>query len=257
MAIPHVLILRAPGTNCDREAAFAFEHAGATTERIHINALRENPSPFTRAQILVLPGGFSYGDDISAGKILASQLQHYLADTVHEFRAQGKLILGICNGFQALIKSGILIPPDPDEGPLLTLAHNTSGRFVDRWVQLRVDSQKSPFLKEIETLDVPVAHGEGRIVARKDWILKGLDQTGQIVLRYHDPFGRPARAPWNPNGSQDDIAGLCDASGHVLGLMPHPERNVLPTHHPLWTRRPVRAEGAGLALFRNAVQFFA
>jgi hypothetical protein len=135
MATPRVLILRAPGTNCDGEAAFAFERAGAATERLHVNALRDTPALLRRFQILVLPGGFSYGDDVAAGKILASQFRHFLADSVREFRDRDNLILGICNGFQTLLKAGLLVPPDED-GPLATLAHNASGKFEDRWVEL-------------------------------------------------------------------------------------------------------------------------
>jgi len=256
MPPPRVLILRSPGTNCDGEAAFAFERAGAITERLHINALRQSPQKLAEFQILVLPGGFSYGDDVAAGKILASQLENFLADAVHEFRSAEKLILGICNGFQVLLKAGLLLPRDED-GPLATLAHNTHGRFEDRWVHLSVTSQKCPFLNDIANMYVPVAHGEGNFVARKEWILKGLATAGQVVLRYANPTGQTgAGYPHTPNGSQDDIAGICDASGLVLGLMPHPERHILPTQHPRWTRDGLAPEGDGLKLFRNAVEYF-
>jgi phosphoribosylformylglycinamidine synthase len=255
MATPTALILRAPGTNCDREAAFAFEQAGAKVESVHVNQLRENQKPLRRSQILVLPGGFSYGDDVAAGKILATQLQHFLPDAVREFRDAGKLILGICNGFQTLLKAGLIVPPDED-GPLATLAHNANGRFEDRWVHLSVSANQTPFLKGISRMYVPVAHGEGNFVCRKEWILKGLAQAGQIALRYTDPAGKSAGYPHNPNGAQDDVAGVCDASGQVLGLMPHPERHVLPTQNPRWTRDGLKPEGDGSALFRNAVEFF-
>jgi phosphoribosylformylglycinamidine synthase len=257
MARPNVLVLRAPGTNCDAEAVFAFEQAGAVAKRLHINALRETPTLLHAAQILVIPGGFSYGDDVAAGKILANQLQHFLADAVREFRDADKLILGICNGFQVLLKAGLIVQPD-DDGPMATLAHNTSGKFEDRWVHLAVTSDKCPFLKDMTGMYVPVAHGEGNLVCRKEWILSGLGQSGQVVLRYTDPHGNAgAGYPHTPNGSQDDIAGLCDATGRVLGLMPHPERHVLPTQHPRWTRNGLKKEGDGMPLFRNAVEFFA
>jgi len=256
MATPVVAILRGPGTNCDSEAAFAFEKAGATVEKIHINQLRSSPKQLRQFQILVLPGGFSYGDDVAAGKILANQLQHYLADTVREFRNSEKLILGICNGFQTLLKAGLIVPADED-GPLATLAHNDRGRFEDRWVQVEKTSDRCPFLKGMTTMNVPVAHGEGKFVSRKDWILKGLAQSGQIVLRYRNPNGGPVGYPENPNGAMDDVAGLCDATGFVLGLMPHPERHVLPTQSPHWTRKGLAGEGDGFAIFRNAVEFFA
>jgi len=255
MAKPRVLILRAPGANCDTEAGFAFEQAGALAEPLHINRLREQPALLQQYQILVVPGGFTYGDDVAAGKILANELQHFLGDALHQFRAKEKLILGICNGFQVLLKAGLILPPDED-GPLTTLAHNTSGRFEDRWIYLQARPGRCVFLQGYEQLHVPIAHGEGRFVCRAPWILKGLDQAGQVVLRYVDAEGRPGPYPINPNGAQGDVAGLCDISGRVLGLMPHPERHVLPTQHPRWTREGLAAEGQGLRLFRNAVEYF-
>ena len=255
MATPRALILRAPGANCDAEAQFAFEQAGAVAERVHINRLREQPSQLNRHQILCVPGGFTYGDDVAAGKILGNQLAHFLGEALRRFRNQEKLILGICNGFQALLKAGLLVPPD-EEGAMATLAHNSSGKFEDRWVTLTADPGRCPFLAGIERMHVPTAHGEGRFICREEWLLEGLRQAGQIVLRYTDAEGRPGEYPVNPNGSQGDVAGICDATGRVLGLMPHPERHVLPTQHPRWTREGLKKEGDGLQLFRNAVRFF-
>lgn len=255
MAVPHALVLRAPGSNCDQEAATAFEMAGAKVERLHVNAVRGNPRALRRFQILVVPGGFSYGDDIAAGKVLALQLQHFLADALRQFRDDDKLILGICNGFQTILKAGLLVPPDED-GPLATLGFNENGRFEDRWVKLNVTPGACVFLKGMGELNVPVAHGEGNFVGRKDWIVRGLEQAGQVVLRYGGERGRAQGYPDNPNGSQDDIAGVCDATGRVLGMMPHPERHIFPTQHPQWTRRGLAPEGEGMVLFRNAVEFF-
>jgi len=255
MATPSVLILRAPGANCDTETQFAFERAGAAAERIHVNRLREQPTLLRRFQILAVPGGFTYGDDVAAGKILGNQLAHFLGDALREFRDANKLILGICNGFQVLLKAGLLLQPD-DAGPLATLAGNAAGKFEDRWVHLQVASDKCPFLKGIERLELPVAHGEGNFRCREAWILQGLQQSGQVVLRYVTADGQKGKYPVNPNGSQDDVAGVCDPSGRVLGLMPHPERHVLPTQHPRWTRDGLAEHGAGFALFRNAVQYF-
>jgi phosphoribosylformylglycinamidine synthase len=249
------LILRAPGANCDVETQFSFEQAGAAAERIHINRLREQPRLLHRYQILAIPGGFTYGDDVAAGKILGNQLAHFLGDALQRFRDADKLILGICNGFQAILKAGLIIPPDED-GPLATLAGNTSGKFEDRWVYLQATSNRCPFLRGYDRFHVPVAHGEGRFICREPWILAGLEETGQVVARYVDPDGRPGPYPVNPNGSQGDVAAVCDASGRVLGIMPHPERHVLPTQHPCWTRRGLAPEGDGLRLFRNAVQYF-
>jgi phosphoribosylformylglycinamidine synthase len=254
MASPRVLILRAPGANCDAEAQFAFEHAGAQAERVHINRLREQPQRIHEYQVLVVPGGFTYGDDVAAGKILATQLSHYLGDALRRFRDAGKLILGICNGFQALLKAGLLVPPDAD-GPVATLAANSCGRFEDRWITMQANAGRCPFLSGIHRLHLPIAHGEGRFLCREEWILGGLEKAGQVVLRYCDTNGRPGAYPINPNGSQGEVAGLCDATGRVLGLMPHPERHVLPTQHPRWTRQGLAPEGDGLALFRNGVHY--
>jgi phosphoribosylformylglycinamidine synthase len=181
-----------------------------------------------------------------------------LGDNIRRFRDADKLILGICNGFQALLKAGIIIPPDED-GPLATLTYNASGKFEDRWVHLRTISKLSPLLNGIEHMTLPVAHGEGNLIFREPWIMKGIEQTGQSVLRYATAHPSPpadVRYPENPNGSQGNIAALCDASGRVLGMMPHPERHVLPTQHPQWTRRGLSIEGDGMQLFRNAVQYF-
>jgi phosphoribosylformylglycinamidine synthase len=256
MASARVLILRAPGANCDAETQYAFELAGAEAERLHINRLRENPGLLQRFGVLAIPGGFTYGDDVAAGKILGNQLAHFLGDELRRFRDRDRLILGICNGFQALLKAGLLVPPDED-GPVATLAHNSNGRFEDRWIYLQATQGKCPFLNGIDRMHLPIAHGEGRFVCRSAWEREGLRQAGQAVLHYVDERGATGGYPVNPNGSEGDIGGLCDPTGRVLGLMPHPERHVLPTQHPRWTRQGLAREGDGLALFRNAVAFFA
>ena len=210
MPQPNVLILRAPGTNCDKESAFAFEKAGAKSETLHVNRLLENPRLVERFQILCLPGGFSYGDDVAAGRILANQIEHHLADALAQFKADGKLVLGICNGFQVMIKSGILLPPDAEKGPPATLTLNDSGKYEDRWVRLRVDGQKCVFLAGIETLYLPVAHGEGKFITRDAAVLEQLQSAGQLVLRYvsqRDGHSGPLAFPDNPNGSMADVAG--------------------------------------------------
>ncbi len=263
MPQPRVLVLRAPGTNCDEESAFAFERAGGKAERLHINRLLESPALFQGFQILCLPGGFSYGDDLGAGRILGSQMQHHLADQLAQFKADGKLILGICNGFQVLLKTRALLDVDPQQGPAATLALNDSGRYEDRWVRLGADGSKSVFLRGIEQLYLPVAHAEGKFVVRQSAMLDRLRAAGQLALRYL-PLGTevpsPSAAnlpfPDNPNGSMGDVAGVCDASGRVLGLMPHPERYIDRTQHPRWTRGEGGPTGDGLALFVNAVQYF-
>lgn len=249
---PNVLILRAPGTNCDVETAYAFELAGATTERVHINRLLENPLLTDQFQILCLPGGFSYGDDVAAGRILANQVRHHLAEAFERFRDAGKLILGICNGFQILIKSGILLADD-ERGAPATLTWNKSGVYTDRWVRLQVDGLRSVFLRGIQSMYLPIAHAEGKFVGRSEDDLNSLEAQGRLVLRYVSED--------NPNGAMRDVAGVCDETGRVLGLMPHPERHLDRTHHPHWTRlvassEPAETAGDGFALFKNAVDFF-
>jgi phosphoribosylformylglycinamidine synthase len=264
MAQPRVLILRAPGTNCDGETVYAFERAGGRVERWHVNRLFESPGRLGDFQILCLPGGFSYGDDIAAGRILGNQLRHHLQDRLREFKADGRLVLGICNGFQVLIRSGLLLPLDADCTAPATLAWNESGKFEDRWVPLYVSSHKSVFFAGIESLYLPVAHAEGKFVPRDKELLEGLAAGGQVVLRYGarggaDPlFAMAPQAPYpdNPNGSLADIAGVCDETGRVCGLMPHPERHIDPTQHPRWTRRPPATAGDGLRVFQNAVGYF-
>ncbi len=247
MPQPRILILRAPGTNCDTETAFAFQTAGGLPEVLHLNRLLESPHLATEYQILCLPGGFSYGDDVAAGRIFANQIRHHLGDVMRDFREAGKLILGICNGFQTLIKSGLL-EADEASGESASLAWNDSHQYVDRWVHLQADGSRCAFLSGIETLFLPIAHAEGKFVARDQQALDTLEQAGQLVLRY--------RSDSNPNGSARDVAGMCDSSGRVFGMMPHPERFIDPTHHPQWTRLPESKEGAGLLLFRNAVRYF-
>jgi phosphoribosylformylglycinamidine synthase len=217
------------------------------------------------SQILCIPGGFSYGDDIASGRIFGGQLQYHLADAMQEFKAAGKLILGICNGFQVLVKCGLLVDDDPQHGPAATLAWNASGRFEDRWVQLSVAGNQCVFLSGIEQLYLPIAHGEGRFVARDEVALTRLRDHGQLALRYAplvtSGIGSTASDeslpyPDNPNGAQLNVAGLCDPTGRIFGLMPHPERHVDRTQHPRWTRGEGGEVGDGLRVFQNAVRFF-
>lgn len=259
MPAPRVLILRAPGTNCDGETAFAFETAGAKAEKVHLNRFLESPKLADQFQILCIPGGFSYGDDIAAGRIFGNQIRHHLYDALHEFKAAGKLILGVCNGFQILIKSGVLLPDQAHE-PIATLTLNDSGKFEDRWVQLRTSGERCVFLKGVDEMYLPIAHAEGKFVARDAATLARLQEQGQLVLRYTAAAGAPITNdplayPANPNGAVANVAGVCDASGRVLGLMPHPERHIDPTQHPRWTREE-RKRGDGLILFENAVGYF-
>ncbi len=255
MLSPRALILRAPGTNCDHETAHAFERAGGIARRVHVRALAERPAVADDCQILCIPGGFSYGDDIASGRIFALELKTRLADALVRFRDRGGLVLGICNGFQVLLQTGLLLADPAGGGPLASLAHNTSGRFIDRWVRLNCSAGPCVFLRGVEQLELPVAHGEGRFVLGNPAVLESLRAAGQLPLTYAiDDAGRST----NPNGAVGDVAGACDPTGRVLGLMPHPERVIDATQHPSWTGRlDPAAPGAGLALFANAVKAMA
>jgi phosphoribosylformylglycinamidine synthase len=260
MANVKVLILRAPGTNCDVETQFAFELAGASCERVHINRLLEQPDLFDSFQVLCISGGFSFGDDIGAGRILAAEMQQRLGDALAKFRDDDKLMLGICNGFQVLLNSR-LFETNQASSRDWTLTWNDSGRFENRWVDLKVHNDHCVFLKGIEHLYLPVANAEGKFVGRNEQSLEDLDGANKIALTYCDPdgtngSGKTKPFPINPNGSVRNIAGLCDATGRILGLMPHPERNVDPTHHPRWTRQPQKSPPDGRAIFQNAVSYF-
>jgi len=253
------LIIRTAGTNCDLETRFAFERAGSDASLFHINRVSERPSLLDEHQILALPGGFSYGDDIASGKILANELLTRLADPLKKFVDDGKLILGICNGFQVLVKTGLLPGPfSRDVEQTVTLTFNDSNKFEDRWIHLRADSAKSPFVSKGQVITLPIAHGEGKFVAKDDATLDAIRTNDQVVFRYVDAGGNAGGPyPINPNGSVDDIAGICDETGRVLGLMPHPERHLLPVQHPRWTREGLKPEGDGMPMFRNAVEYFA
>jgi phosphoribosylformylglycinamidine synthase subunit PurQ / glutaminase len=247
-----VLVLRGPGTNCDGETAYAFQQAGAVTSVCHINQLIRHDRRLGDYQILVIPGGFTYGDDIAAGKVLANELKLKLGEDIRQLVEKGGLILGICNGFQVMAKAGILPDIRETSGPPLTLATNDSGKFECRWVHLQAE-RKSPciFTRGVDSLYLPVAHGEGKVITD----MRGLREIN-AVLYYTDETGsRQAGYPYNPNGSMNNIAGVCDSSGRIFALMPHPERHVRFTQHPQWTRKKPREHGDGFAIFQNAVNF--
>jgi phosphoribosylformylglycinamidine synthase I len=254
MARPRALVVRAPGTNCDLETADAWRRAGADVETWHVNRLIESRADLVRFQVLTLPGGFSYGDDLGAGCILAARLAIGLGETLRQFHDRGGLILGICNGFQVLVRGGLL--PGGSGPRHTTLAHNESGRFEARWVRLAPRPGLSPFVSFTEPIELPVAHGEGKLVTSDPTALDRLESDGRIVLQYADQLGRPTEEyPANPNGSPHAAAALCDSTGRIFGLMPHPERFLDPWHHPRWTRRVNSpAEGEGLRIFQSAVE---
>lgn len=255
MKRPKILILRAAGTNCDLETANAFEFVGATAERVHINSLKTGKTKLMNYDMLVLPGGFSYGDDVGAGRILANQVRAYLKD-LRQFIRLGRPVLGICNGFQVLVKCGLLPLSNTCE-QTAGFTFNDSGRFEARWVHLRINSQSScVFFKGLpEMIELPVAHGEGKLVLKSPRQLEELKKNKSIAMQYVSDDGKLSGYPHNPNGSIFNIAALSNPEGNVLGLMPHPERFTSIHHHPNWTRQTFHKESIGLEMFRNAVKY--
>jgi phosphoribosylformylglycinamidine synthase len=252
------VVLRTAGTNCDGETVQALERAGARVELLHVHRLIEEPARLDAYRILVIAGGFSYGDDVAAGRIFGHELRHHLARELRAFVERGGLALGVCNGFQILLEAGLFdVTSEEDGGGERTaaLSANESGRFECRWVTLKSETSACPWLVPGELIPMPAAHAEGRFVVRDPATLERLRARGQIALSYADESGATASDyPACPNGSVESIAGICDPSGRVLGLMPHPERNITPWHHPHWTRRAPRSEGEGLPFYRRMVE---
>ncbi|MFZ5644002.1 MAG: phosphoribosylformylglycinamidine synthase I [Bacillota bacterium] len=252
---PNVCILRTDGTNCDMETYHAFEKAGAKCSMVHVNQLRSGEKKLADYQIMALPGGFSYGDDVHSGKILAVELTSFLKESLQEFVDRGKPVIGICNGFQVLVRTGLL--PERKMGDIrCTLMSNDSGRFECRWVNLKVEESHSIFTRGLsgQTISIQVAHGEGKFYTDPEQ-LEIIEKGGRVVFRYSDGEGNPTMLyPKNPNGSLNAIAGICDSTGLVLGLMPHPERFVSLFQHPNWRRGKLESP-QGLPVFKNAVQY--
>jgi len=255
---PRALIVTGDGLNCERETAHAFALAGAAPDLVHLGDL-----PGCRLEdyhVLALIGGFSNGDHLGAGTVQASLFRHRLREPLQSFVQSGRLVIGICNGFQTLVKMGLL--PGADWERTATIMANDSGRYEDRWVHLSVDPAcPCVWTRGLRRLYLPVRHGEGKFVVRDTATALGLRRRAQIALRYADARGRPTMEyPQNPNGSEGGVAGVCDPSGRIFGLMPHPEAFLSPYNHPSWTRQaalglPLPEEGEGVALFRNAVAF--
>ena len=254
MSKVNVLVLRAAGINCDEEVMHCWHLAGARPTLLHINALAKRPEVLDDYQIVTIPGGFSYGDDIAAGVILAQRLLLDLKEPLRRLVARGGGLLGICNGFQVLVKMGLL--PGGAGRRRVTVTYNDSAKFEARWVKLEVCTDRCAFLKPNTTLEMPVEHAEGKVVTSEESELKQLADARLIAVRYVDDDGRTDRYPANPNGSDGGIAGLCDATGRIFGLMPHPDRHFQHTHHPLWTRRTTDGPPDGLTVFQNAVAYW-
>lgn len=251
---PKVLILHANGSNRDRDAFLACQIAGAEPEIVHINQLTNGERQLLDYHMLIVPGGFSYGDDLGAGTLWALDLQHSLGQDVQKFITEGRPVMGICNGFQTLVKSGLL-PGETSDKRDVTLTFNQSAHFECRWVYLQPNPHSPCLFTEglTEPIYCPVAHGEGRIAASSEDTLNHLWRDGFAALTYTDESGQPALYPANPNGSAYNIAGLTNTAGNVFGLMPHPEDHIFPWQHPRWRRGERGLDG--LRLFKNGVKY--
>lgn len=255
MKNPKVLVLSGYGLNCEEETKFAFDSAGASADIVHINDLIADKGKLNQYQILMFPGGFSFGDDTGSGKAYANKMKNHLSAELQKFVEGDKLVLGVCNGFQILTNLGLL------PGALM---FNDSARYTDRWVDIKIEGE-SPWLTGIESLTVPIAHGEGKYHADKKTMEK-LNKENMIAARYYKgEMCKYQDLPANPNGAMEDIAGVLGYGGRVLGLMPHPERAMFFHQLPNWTylkelyrreKKPIPEEGPGIQVFRNAVKYF-
>jgi phosphoribosylformylglycinamidine synthase subunit PurQ / glutaminase len=265
MAKPKALVLTGYGINCDEETQFAFEMAGAESERVHINDLINKHRRLKDYQILAFPGGFSYGDDTGAGNALANRIRNHLWDEVRNFVEKDNLVIGICNGFQVMTNLGLLPSVNGDFGKAqVALVDNESAEYIDRWVDLSFEG-KHPWTKDIGEITLPIAHAEGKFYTSPE-ILAELNNSKLVAARYIrgascDYQGLEA----NPNGSLEDVASITDMSGRLIGMMPHPERAIKFTQLPNWTLlkeiykrrgRKIPEEAAGLQIFKNGVNYF-
>lgn len=260
-----VIVLSGYGLNCEEEEAFAFEKAGASADIVHINDLISKKKKLSDYNILVFPGGFSYGDDTGAGKAFANRVRDQFFDDVLKFISDGKLVIGFCNGFQIMANLGLLPALNGKYGGRqVALLHNSTARYQNRWADLKAFGN-SPWLKNIKGFSCPIAHGEGRFFADSK-TLKEIKDKNMIALKYvKGEICEYQNLEYNPNGSLEDIAGITDETGRVLGMMPHPERALFPEQLPNWSLEKEKAkrngnklplEGPGLQIFKNGVEFF-
>jgi phosphoribosylformylglycinamidine synthase len=250
-----VLILRVAGTNCEYETKFAFELCGAHVDCLHINSIIDKKNKIFEYDILAIPGGFSYGDDIASGKVLANELKNRCGEQIQKFALKGYPIIGICNGFQVLLKMGLL-PYPKQYSQVSTLYYNDSGKFECRWSHLKVFQESNCiWTKRLPNIiSLPIAHGEGKFIPKSIEMIDNLDINHQIALRYTTLKDECIPTyPLNPNGSISRIAGICNRSGNVFGLMPHPERYIFSLQHP--NRKSYNKYGYGKMIFQNAVNF--
>jgi phosphoribosylformylglycinamidine synthase len=258
----HTCVITGFGINADEELVIAFELAESQVKRVHINDLIRHPGSLEDYSILAFPGGFSFGDHLGSGKVFANLFKRNLRDALRSFVARGGLVIGICNGFQVLVKMGFLPNTSASWTPEVSLIHNDSGRFEDRWVRVRFNSH-SPcvWTKGLQEMELPVRHGEGKFVTLSEQILWRLQRDNLVAMTYSSRWldessGATDRIsyPDNPNGSEGNIAGICDPTGRIIGLMPHPEAFIFDHNHPRWSREEI-LEGFGLRIFKNGVEF--
>lgn len=251
---PKVCILKADGINCDEELFYAFGKYGGSCEYVHVNELRSKTRELKNYQILAIPGGFAYGDDVVSGKILAVELISFLKDQISEFLNKIGLVIGICNGFQVLVRTGLL--PFNHLGKMdATLAQNASGHFECRFVKIKIENSNAKFLEPYvgQTLDIAVNHGEGRFFALPIDLSK-IEKEKLVFCRYINGTSKPTQKyPDNPNGAINAIAGITDPTGHILGLMPHPEKIIETVQHPNWRRGNIEAKGS--LIFEGMVNY--
>jgi len=264
---PKSLIITGYGINCEEETAKVFEMEGAESEIVHINDLIDGTKKMQDFQIMAFPGGFSHGDDTGSGNAMANKIKNNLNEEFLKFAREDKLVIGLCNGFQILVNLGLVPALNNNYGArTVALMHNTQARYECRWIHLKRASDKCIWTRGIETIHVPIAHGEGNFYTDEE-TLKQIKSGDQIAFKYVREDGSPANNefPFNPNGAMEDIAGICDPSGRILGMMPHPERFNCFVNEDGWPLekekliregKPLPKEGKGLKLFRNAVEYF-
>ncbi len=261
MSKPKVLIITGYGVNCEAESEHAWKLAGAEPKRVHLNDLLDDPGQLDDFAAMMFIGGFSYGDHMTSGHVFALRVKHHMQAQLQKFIDDGKLIVGICNGFQVMTKMGLLPGLDGDYfEPKVSLMQNDCGTFQNFWCDIRFEAG-SPcvFTKGLGTLPLPIRHGEGKIFTLDSELVERMEAQGCVAARYVDEDNRPTQEfPANPNGSLNAIAGLCDPTGRIFGMMPHPEAYLFPENHPNWDRQKLDGklpeQGLGLELFRNAVE---
>lgn len=263
MAKPRALIITGYGVNCEAESAHAWKLAGAEPDMVHLNDMINEPARLREHDVLMFIGGFSYGDHMTSGHVFARRVKHHLRSELEDFIADGKLVLGVCNGFQVMVKMGLLPGLNGDYfAPRVALMQNDCGKFQNYWIDLKFEAE-SPciFTRGLERMPLPIRHGEGKFFTTDSETLEEVEDSGCVACRYVDPqSGTPTQEfPRNPNGSQNAIAGLSDPSGRIFGLMPHPEAYLFPENHPAWEfqrmDKSIPEWGRGLEIFKNAVNF--